>query len=79
MTAMLLAEGSTVNRKRTQRLMRRMGMAALGPNPRTSRPAPGHKIFHYGLRGLAIERPSQVWCADITYIPIVAAFCISCR
>lgn len=67
MTAMLRAERHAVNRKRVQRLMRKMGIAALGPKPRTTRPAPGHKIFPYLLRDLAIERPNQVWCADITY------------
>ena len=74
MTAMLRAEGQAVNRKRVQRLMRKMGIAALGPKPRTTKPAPGHKIFPYLLRGLAIERPNQVWCADITYIPIGRGF-----
>jgi putative transposase len=74
MTAMLRAEGRAINRKRVQRLMRRMGIAALGPKPRTTKPAPGHKIFPYLLRGLAIERPNQVWAADITYIPIGRGF-----
>ena len=74
MTAMLRAEGDRVNRKRVQRLMRLMGIAALGPKPRTSKPAPGHKVFPYLLRGLVIERPNQVWCADITYIPIGRGF-----
>jgi len=74
MTAMLRAEGHAVNRKRVQRLMRSIGIAALGPKPRTTKPAPGHKIFPYLLRGLAIERPNQVWCADITYIPIGRGF-----
>jgi putative transposase len=74
MTAMLRAQGHTVNRKRVRRLMRKMGIAALGPKPRTTRPAPGHKIFPYLLRGLVIERPNQVWCADITYIPIGRGF-----
>jgi putative transposase len=74
MTAMLQAEGRPVNRKRVQRLMRRMGIAALGPKPRTTKPAPGHKIFPYLLRALAIERPNQVWAADITYIPIGRGF-----
>jgi putative transposase len=73
-TSMLRAEGGTINRKRVQRLMRRMGIAALGPKPRTSQPAPGHKIFPYLLRDLAIERPNQVWAADITYIPIGRGF-----
>ena len=58
MTAMLRTEGHTINRKRVQRLMRKMGIAALGPKPRTSKPAPGHKIFPHLLRGLAIERPN---------------------
>src|SRR5215472_10514844 len=74
MTAMLQAEGQAINRKRVQRLMRRMGIAALGPKPRTSKPAPGHKIFPYLLRGVTIDRPNQVWAADITYIPIGRGF-----
>jgi putative transposase len=74
MTTMLRANGYAINRKRVRRLMRKMGIAALGPKPRTSKPAPGHKIFPYLLRGLAIERPNQVWCADITYIPIGRGF-----
>jgi putative transposase len=73
-TAMLRVEGHTINRKRVQRLMRKMGIAALGPKPRTTKPAPGHKIYPYLLRGLAIERPNQVWCADITYIPLPRGF-----
>ena len=55
MTAMLRAEGAPLNRKRMQRLMRRMGIAKLGPKPRTTKPAPGHKIYPYLLRGLTIE------------------------
>jgi putative transposase len=74
MTAMLRAEGQAVNRKRVQRLMRRMGIAALGPKPRTTKPAPGHTIFPYLLRDMAVERPNQVWAADITYIPIGRGF-----
>src|SRR5512145_2446638 len=61
MTAMLRAEGYAINRKRVRRLMRRMGIAALGPKPRTSKPAPGHKIYPYLLRDLAVDRPNQVW------------------
>ena len=60
-----------INRKRLQR---RMGIAALGPKPRTSRPAPGHEIFPCLLRNLVIERPHHVWAADITYIPIGRRF-----
>jgi putative transposase len=74
MTALLRAEGRPVNRKRVRRLMRKMGIAALGPKPRTSKPAPGHKVFPYLLRGMAIERPNQVWAADITYVPIGRGF-----
>ena len=74
MAAMLRAEGHAINRKRVQRLMRRMGIAALGPKPRTTKPAPGHKIFPYLLRGLTIERPNHVWAADITYIPVGRGF-----
>jgi putative transposase len=74
MAAMLREQGCAVNRKRMQRLMRKMGIAALGPKPRTSKPAPGHKIFPDLLRGLAIERSNQMWCADITYIPIGRGF-----
>jgi putative transposase len=51
-----------------------MGIAALGPKPRTTTPASGHKIYPYLLRGLAIDRPNQVWAADITYIPIGRGF-----
>ena len=70
LTALLRTEGHSVNRKRVQRLMRKMGIAALGPRPRTTKPGPGHKIFLHLLRGVAIERPNRVWCADITYIPL---------
>ena len=71
---MLRAEGLPVNRKRVQRLMRLMGIAALGPKPRTTKPAPGHKIYPYLLRGVTIERANHVWAADITYIPIGRGF-----
>src|SRR3989442_6917423 len=71
---MLREKGYSINRRRVQRLMRKMGIAALGPKPRTSKPAPSHKIFPYLLRNLAIDRPNQVWAADITYIPIGRGF-----
>jgi putative transposase len=74
MTAMLRAEGLRINRKRVQRLMRRMGIEALGPKPRTTKPAPGHKIYPYLLRDMRIERSNQVWAADITYVPIGTSF-----
>jgi putative transposase len=74
MAAMLRAEGHRINRKRVQRLMRQMGIAALGPKPRTTKAAPGHKVFPYLLRGMTIDRPNQVWAADITYVPIGRGF-----
>src|SRR5246127_1751721 len=74
MTAMLRAEGFMINRKRVQRLMRQMGIAALGPKPKTTKPAPSHKIFPYLLRNLIIERPNHVWAADITYVPVGRGF-----
>jgi putative transposase len=74
MTAMLRGQGIPINRKRVQRLMRRMGIAALGPKPRTTKAAPGHTIYPYLLREVTVERPNQVWAADITYIPIGRGF-----
>jgi len=74
LTTLLRAEGLAINRKRVQRLMRKMGIAALGPKPRTTTPAPGHKIYPYLLRGLTVDRPNQVWAADITYIPLGRGF-----
>jgi putative transposase len=74
MTLQLRQEGHKINRKRVQRLMRAMGIAALGPKPRTTKPAPGHKIYPYLLRDLKIEKPNHVWCADITYLPIGRGF-----
>ena len=74
MAQMLATDGRPLNRKRMQRLMRRMGIAALGPKPRTTKPAPGHKIFPYLLRNVVIDRPNQVWAADITYVPIGRGF-----
>lgn len=66
----LADDGLMVNRKRVQRLMRLMGITALYPKPRTTQPAPGHRIYPYLLRDLIIDRPNQVWCADITYLPM---------
>ena len=63
-----------VNRKRIQRLMRILGIEALYPKPNWSRPAPGHEIYPYLLRGVSIERPNQVWSTDITYIPMQGGF-----
>lgn len=74
MTARLRAEGWRINRKRVRRLMRQMGLVALGPKPKTSKPAPGHRIYPYLLRDLEITQPNQVWCADVTYIPMARGF-----
>jgi len=74
MVARLAAEGVLMNRKRVGRLMRLIGIVPLGPKPRTSKPGTGHKIYPYLLRELAIERANQVWCADITYLPIGRGF-----
>jgi putative transposase len=74
MTVTLRAEGWALNRKRVQRLMRQMGIVALGPKPGTSKPAPGHKVFPYLLREMRVDRPNQVWASDITYIPIGHGF-----
>jgi len=70
----LRGRGLLVNRKRIQRLMRLMGIEAIAPKPNTSRPAPEHPVFPYLLRGLTIDRPNQVWAADITYIPLARGF-----
>jgi len=63
-----------VNRKRMQRLMRILGIEAHYPKPNLSRPAPGHEVYPYLLRGVSIERPNQVWSTDITYVPMRAGF-----
>ena len=67
-------EGKRVNRKRIQRLMRLMGIEALYPKRNLSRPHPDHKVYPYLLRGLAIDKPNLVWCADITYIRLRHGF-----
>ncbi len=66
--------GLRVNRKRVQRLMRLMGIRALHPGARTTRPDRQHKIYPYLLRDLTIDRVNQVWCTDITYIPMRKGF-----
>jgi putative transposase len=66
--------GYKVNRKRIQRLMRIMGLEAIYPKPRTSRPHPEHKVYPYLLRNLIIDHPNEVWAADITYIPMNRGF-----
>ena len=67
-------EGHDVNRKRVQRLMRQMGIMAIYPKPKTSRPGKGHRIYPYLLRGMTVHRPNQVWAADLTYVPMARGF-----
>jgi putative transposase len=74
LVAQLRGEGHDVNRKRVRRLMRLMGIEAIYQKPNTSRKHPGHKIYPYLLRNLVIDRANQVWCADITYIPMAHGF-----
>ena len=70
----LRAEGVEIGRQRVARMMKRKGIEALYRRPNTSKPAPGHKIYPYLLRGLAVARPNQVWAMDITYIPMARGF-----
>jgi putative transposase len=72
--ACLKKDGQIVNRKRIRRLMRIMGLKAIYRRPRTSPPGKGNKIYPYLLKGLKIDRPNQVWAADITYIPMQKGF-----
>src|SRR2546427_9192977 len=71
---LLTAEGSKIGRRHVTTLMKRMGIEALYRRPRTTKPEPGHKIYPYLLRGMAITRPNQVWAMDITYIPMARGF-----
>ena len=74
MVDFLLDEGLVVNRKKVQRLMRKMGIEGISPKRRTTLKAKGHRVYPYLLRNLRIERPNQVWCSDITYIPMRSGF-----
>ena len=71
---LLRGEGVVIGRELVRTMMRRMCIAAIYRRPNTSKPAPGHKIYPYLLRGLAIERPNHVWAMDITYIPMARGF-----
>jgi len=70
----LRRQGFKVNRKRVQRLMRKMGLQSIAPKPNTSKPAPQHRTYPYLLRNMKITCPNQVWCSDITYIPLPGGF-----
>ena len=74
MAVVLRDDGWAVNQRRSQRLMRVMGLKAIYQKPNTSRPHPDHPVYPYLVRGLIIDRPNQVWCADITYIPMAKGF-----
>ena len=71
---LLAAEGSKIGRRHITTLMQRMGIEAIYRRPNTSKPAPGHRIYPYLLRGLTIDRPNHVWATDITYIPMARGF-----
>jgi putative transposase len=71
---LLRGEGVAIGRQRVAAMMRRMAIAALYRRPNTSKPAPGHKIYPYLLRSVAVERPNQAWAMDITYIPMARGF-----
>ena len=71
---LLRGEGVEIGRQRVARMMKRMGIEALYRRPNTSKPTPGHKIYPYLLRCVAVERPNQVWAMDITYIPMARGF-----
>ena len=70
----LRCEGLCVGRHGVRRLMRLTGLEAIYQAPRTSAPHPEHRIYPYLLRNLAVDRANQVWCADITYIPVSRGF-----
>lgn len=74
LTRCLKDEGKGVNRKHIQRLMRVMGIEAVAPKPDTSRPAPEHPKYPYLLRNVRVYRVNQVWCSDVTYIPMAEGF-----
>ena len=74
MARQLRRAGVCTGRHRVRRLMRLMGLTAIYQAPRTSDPHPAHRIYPYLLRGMTIDRPNQVWCSDITYIPVQRGF-----
>jgi len=74
MARYLRRQGYRVNRKRVRRLMQKMGLMAIYQKPNTSKPHPEHEIFPYLLGGVDIQSPNQVWCSDVTYIPMQKGF-----
>jgi putative transposase len=75
---LLHREGIETGRRHVATLMKRMGIEAIYRRANTSKPAPGHKIYPYLLRGVKVERPNQVWAMDITYIPMARGFIYLC-
>ena len=71
---LLRGEGIEIGREHVATMMKRMGIEAIYRRPNTSKPAPGHKIYPYLLRSVAVERPNQAWAMDITYIPMARGF-----
>jgi putative transposase len=71
---LLNQEGTAIGRRHVATLMKRMGIEAIYRRPNTSKPAPGHKIYPYLLRGMTIGRPNQAWAMDITYVPMARGF-----
>ena len=71
---MLKAEGREIGRRHVATLMKKMGVEAIYRRPNTSKPSPGHRIYPYLLRNLAVTRPNQVWATDITYVPMARGF-----
>ena len=71
---LLAADGVKVCRLHVSTLMKKMAIEAIYRRPNTSKPAPGHKVYPYLLRKLAVTRPNQVWATDITYIPMARGF-----
>ncbi|CAK7261915.1 transposase (plasmid) [Shinella sp. WSC3-e] len=74
----LRGEGLETGRRHVATLMKKMGIEAIYRRPNTSKPAPGHKIYPYLLRKLAVTRPNQVWAMDLTYIPMARGFVYLC-
>ena len=72
--AYLRREGTVIGRHRVWRLMAKMGLEAIYKRPRTSRPHPQHPVYPYLLRNMQVDRPNQVWCADITFMPVRNGF-----
>ena len=75
---LLRREGHNIGRRHVRGLMRKMGLQTLYRKPNLSKPATGHRIYPYLLRGIVIDRPNQVWATDITYIPMAKGFVYLC-